>query len=67
MTDALSIIYYVFNKFIDLLFNKFEIFPNVSIGWIMVSIIIISIMITNILSVAKAGQTHIIERKSDNG
>lgn len=67
MTDALSIIYYIFNKFIDLIFDKFEIFPNVTIGWIMVAILIIAIMISNILSVAKAAQTHYIERKSDNG
>lgn len=66
MQDGLNIIYYIFNKFITLIFDNFEIVPNVTIGWIIVSIIIISIMITNILSVAKSSQSHVIDR-SNNG
>lgn len=67
MTDALNIIYYIFNKFIKLLFDDFTMFNNVSIGWVLVVIVIISIMISNILSVAKSSQTHFFERNSDNG
>lgn len=67
MTDALNIIYYIFNKFITLLFDDFTMFNNVSIGWVLVVIVIISIMISNILSVAKSSQTHFFERNNDNG
>lgn len=67
MTDAINIIRYIFNKFISMLFDNFTIITNVSIGWIMVSIVIISIMINNILSVARSSQTHHIERDNDNG
>lgn len=62
MTDALSIIYYIFNKFIDLIFNRLEIFTDVTLGWVTISVLIISIMISNILSVARASQSHQIER-----
>lgn len=67
MQDALTIIYYIFNKFITLLFDNFTMFNNVSIGWVIVVIVIISIMISNILSVAKSSQTHFFERNNDNG
>lgn len=67
MTDAINLIRYIFSKFINLLFDNFTIVTNVSIGWIMVSIVIISIMINNILSVARSSQTHHFERDNDNG
>lgn len=54
MNDALTIIKYLFTKFINLFFNDFSIFSNVSLGWVMVSIFIISIMISNILSLARS-------------
>lgn len=67
MTDALSIIYYIFNKFLILLFDTFEMFPNVTIGWVIVAIIIISIMASNILSMAKAHSSeHITGEQSIN-
>lgn len=53
MSDGITIIRYIFNKFITLLFDNFIIVTNVSIGWVMVSILIIAIMISNILSVAR--------------
>lgn len=61
MSDALTIIYYIFNKFLILLFDTFEIATNVTIGWVMVAIVIIAIMISNILSVAKASQSHKVD------
>lgn len=67
MNDGISLIYYIFNKFIISLFDTFTIAPNVSIGWIIVVIIIMSIMLSNILSVAKSSQSHQIERNNDNG
>lgn len=65
MNDALSLINYVFTKFLDLLFNRLEISSNVTIGWVLVVIVIFGIMITNILSVARASQSHIIERNNE--
>lgn len=65
MNDALSLINYVFTKFLDLLFNRLEISSNVTIGWILVVIVIFGIMISNILSVARSSQSHIIERNKE--
>ena len=67
MINALDLIRYIFGKFISLLFDDFTLFTNVSIGWIMVAIVIIAIMISNILSVARSGQTHKIDRGEENG
>lgn len=66
MTDGINLIRYIFGKFVTLLFDSFTIIPNVSIGWIMVSIIIISIMANNILSVARSSQTHYLDRSDKN-
>lgn len=66
MTDGIDLIKYIFGKFITLLFDNFTIIPNVSIGWIMVSILIISIMAQNILSVARSSQSHTIDRSNKN-
>lgn len=65
MNDGISLIYYIFNKFIIALFDTFTIAPNVSIGWIIIVIVIMSIMLSNILSVAKSSQSHRIERNED--
>ena len=65
MSDGINLIYYIFNKFIITLFDTFTIATNVSIGWIIVVIVIMSIMLTNILSVARSSQSHQIEREKD--
>lgn len=54
MTNALNFIRYIFNKFIVLIFDDFTIINNVSLGWIFVVIILFSIMISNIISVARS-------------
>lgn len=65
MNDGINLIYYIFNKFIVTLFDTFTIATNVSIGWVIVVIIIMSIMLSNILSVARSSQSHQIERNED--
>lgn len=66
MTDALNIIYYIFNKFITLLFDDFTMFNNVSIGWVMVVVVILSIMFSNILSIAKSSVSTAINKEEIN-
>ena len=34
MTEALSIIYQIYDKFVNMVFNQLEVAPNVTIGWI---------------------------------
>lgn len=54
MTDALTIIYYIFDKFIDLIFNGLQIANNVSIGWVLVVITIFAILIKNVINLPKS-------------
>lgn len=53
MTQALNYIYYIFDSFIDLVFNRMEIASNVSVGWIMVSITLFALIIRSILNLPK--------------
>lgn len=48
MNQALQVFWYIFQKFNNLIFNDFEISSNVTIGWIIVSAIIM-LMITKTL------------------
>lgn len=54
MTDALTIIYYIFDKFIDLIFNGLQISNNVTIGWVLVVITIFAILIKNIINLPRS-------------
>lgn len=65
MGDALNLIYYCFSKFLVLFFDTFELFSNVTIGWILVSIFILGIMISNILSAARNSSVYSSSRSSD--
>lgn len=66
MGDALNLIYYCFSKFLVLFFDTFELFSNVTIGWVLVSIFILGIMISNILSVAKNSISTSITKEEVN-
>lgn len=50
MSDAINVVYYIFNKFIDFLFNQAYIIQGVSIGWIIVICSIFTILFTAILN-----------------
>lgn len=53
MSDALTYLYQIFQIFLDLIFNQFELFPNVTIGWIGVVIIVMSMIIVSILNIPR--------------
>lgn len=53
MSEALAYLYYIYDKFVDLIFNRLEISNNVSIGWIIVSVIIFSILIRSVLNLPR--------------
>lgn len=57
MNQAITYIYYVWNAFLDFIFNDAIIFPNVSIGWVLVSIFVLSVLIRNIIAVPRRGQS----------
>lgn len=56
MNEALTYIYYIFDKFINFIFNEALLFNGVSIGWVVISIFIFSFVIQNILVVPSVKQ-----------
>lgn len=53
MNQALTYLYYIFDSFIDLVFNRMEIASNVTIGWIMISITLFALIIRSVLNLPK--------------
>lgn len=53
MSEALTYIYYIFDAFIDCIFDDLEIFPGVTIGWVLVSVILFSLLIRNVLNMPR--------------
>lgn len=54
MNEALTYLYYIFDKFVNLIFNQLEIAQNVSVGWIIIVIIIFAMLIRNILNLPRS-------------
>lgn len=50
MSQALTYLYQIYSAFLDIVFNEFEISTNVTIGWIAMSIMVMSMMIASILN-----------------
>lgn len=50
MNDGINIVFYIFNKFIDFLFNQAYILEGVSLGWIIVICSIFMIIFNSILN-----------------
>lgn len=53
MNEALTYIRYIFNKFVGFVFDDMAISNNVTIGWIAISVIVFSILISSILNLPR--------------
>lgn len=53
MSEALNYLYTIYDDMLDLLFNRFYMFPGVSVGWVMVTVIIFAIVIRSIINVPR--------------
>ena len=53
MSQALTYLYQIYSAFLDLVFNQFELFTNVTIGWIGIVIMVMSMIIISILNIPK--------------
>lgn len=53
MDEALTYLYYIFDSMFDWLFEDAELFPNVTIGWILVVIILFTMVIRSILNIPR--------------
>lgn len=57
MTEAMTLVYYIFDKMIDFLFNDAQIVDGVSLGWICVSVVVFGILVNSFLVVPKGAFT----------
>ena len=55
MSDAINIVFYIFNKFINLLFNEIQILDGVYLGWVILVVIIFGIIFNSLLNIPKLG------------
>lgn len=53
MANALTYLYQIYTAFLDLVFNQFELFTNVTLGWVAVVIMVMSMIIVSILNIPK--------------
>lgn len=66
MTEALTYIYQIYEKFLDLVFNQFEMFSGVTIGWVIIAILVFGVMITSILNIPRGIHGTSIEKINKN-
>lgn len=57
MNDAIEIVYYIYQKMIDFLFNTAVIMPGVSLGWIAISVVVFGILVNSFLVVPRGAFT----------
>lgn len=50
MEQAINVVFYIFNKSIDLLFNQVELVDGVYLGWVILTCIIFGIIFSSILN-----------------
>lgn len=51
MGEAVTLLFEIYSKFIDFIFDKLEILDGVTIGWIFVSILVFSVLIRSIMAI----------------
>lgn len=53
MSEALGYIYYILDSMLNWLFEDAELFPNVTVGWVVITIILFSMVIRSILNIPR--------------
>lgn len=51
MSDALNIFRYILNKFIQLIFSDMTIENGVTIGWVIISIVVMGVLASSVLNI----------------
>lgn len=66
MSQAINVVFYIFNKFINLLFNEIQIVEGVYLGWVIIAVIIFGIIFNSLLNIPKLGIMNIGKKGNDN-
>ena len=64
MAQALTFLYQIYQQFIGFVFNDMEIAPNVTFGWLAISVMVFGILINSILNIPKG--IHVNGRQSNS-
>lgn len=54
MSEALTYMYYIFDRYVDFIFNGMQIVSGVTVGWVLVVIILFAMMIRSILNMPRS-------------
>lgn len=65
MAEALQIFYQIYAMLVELFFNDIEIAANVTIGWVLVTVFIFSVLLRSLLNVPRASRSVRVERKDN--
>lgn len=58
MSEALELLFQIYFKFVDFIFDKAEIFNGVTLGWIALSVLVFGVLIRSLLAVPSRSQGH---------
>ena len=58
MGEAISLLFQIYSKFIDFIFDKAEILNGVTLGWIALSVLIFGVLIKSLMAVPSRSQGH---------
>lgn len=64
MTEALAMLYYIYERFIQWIFTDAELFPGVTLGWILVDGSVFAMLIRSIINVPTSSRKNSSERSS---
>lgn len=65
MNEALTYIYYFYDRLINFVFNDMEFFKNVTFGWVLITCIVFGLLIRNILRIPVHGNITIKKESGD--
>lgn len=58
MVDAINLLFQIYLKFVDFIFDKAEILNGVTLGWIALSVLIFGVLIRSLMAVPSRSQSH---------
>lgn len=64
MSDAINLVFYIFNKFSNLLFNEIQILEGVYLGWVIIVVIIFGIIFNSLLNIPKLGIINSVKERN---
>lgn len=66
MSEAINIVFYIFNKLINLLFNEIQILEGVYLGWVILVVILFGIIFNSLLNIPKLGIMNTDKKEKPN-